>query len=128
MNHQISQCRGQANAVVEFAQFLPVRVRHALGQIHEQVAGDICFGLVFFDIKTISLGKDQPINVFRIVTLRVTAMLTELDAKALERAGIALGWNASVGDRAYLVAFWPIVTAFAFRAFLRIDHECLPFH
>src|SRR5690606_4991795 len=56
--------------------------------IHQQVAGDVRLGLVLLDVVPVGFGVDEPVDVLGIIPLRVAAMLAELDAEAVKRAGV----------------------------------------
>ena len=85
MHHQVRQCRRQTDGVLELRQLLPVGVGHALRQVHQQIAGDVRLGLILLDVVPVGLGVDEPVDVLRIVPLRVAAMLRKLDAEAVKR-------------------------------------------
>ena len=86
MNHQVTQRRRQTDAVVKLGQFLPIGVRHAFREIHQQITRDIGFRLILLHEKTIGFRKHQPVNISRVVSLRVPAMFAEFDAEPLKRA------------------------------------------
>ena len=88
VDHQPAERGGQADAVFELGQFLAKRVAHRAAEIHHQVAGDVGFGLEFFDVVLVGLGVDEPVDVVRIVAGRVLAVLAELDGEAVKRAGV----------------------------------------
>ena len=87
-NHQVSQGGGQTDRVVEFCQFLLVRVSHRLTQIHDQVARDIGLRLKFLDVILVGLGEDLPVNILQVVAVRVLAMFAELDTEPVKRTGV----------------------------------------
>ena len=88
VDHQVAECRGEADRVFELRQLLPIGVAHRAAQIHHQVAGDVGLGLELLDVVFVGLGVDQPVDVLGIVAGSVLAMLAEFDREALKRAGV----------------------------------------
>ena len=42
----------------------------------------------FFNVVLVRLGEELPIDVFEVVAVTILAMLTELDAESMKRAGV----------------------------------------
>src|SRR5436189_6093306 len=69
----------QTLAIFEFGEGLPIGVAHGAAEIHHQVPGDVRLRFEFFNVILVGLGEDEPIDVLRIIAVRVLAMLAELD-------------------------------------------------
>jgi len=65
MDHQVAQGRRQTNPVVKLRQLLLVRVGHRTAEVHHQITGDIRFGFKLFNVISISLRIDQPVEIGR---------------------------------------------------------------
>jgi hypothetical protein len=94
VDHKVRQSRRETDSVIEFRKLLPVGVGHALRQVHEQVPSDIRFGLVLLDVVAVGLGEDEPVDVFEVVALGVSAVFAEFDAEPVERAGVQTAQKA----------------------------------
>jgi hypothetical protein len=88
VDHQPAERRGEGDRVVEFRQLLAVGVGHRPARVDHEVAGDIGLGLEFLDVVLVGLGVDKPVDVLRIISGGILAMLAELDRKALVGAGM----------------------------------------
>ena len=100
-------------AVVELGQFLAIGVGHRGAEVHRQVAGDVGLGLELFEVVFVGLGVDVPVEVLEVVAGDVLAVFGELDAEALERAGVQAGQKAlddEAGPRRSSRATWRITS------------------
>ena len=86
--HQIGQSSRQANAIVELGQLLSIGVVHRLAQVHHNVAGDVGFRLVFFDVIPLGLRVRLPIDILGIVTMRIKPMFTEFGGESVVRTRV----------------------------------------
>ena len=94
MDHQVTDCSGKADAVIKFRQFLPMCVRHAQRHVHQQIARDVCFSLIAFDVDAIRSGKHLPVDIFGVIAWVVATVFAELDTEPLERTGMQSGQKA----------------------------------
>lgn len=88
MNHQVCECRSEADRILELVELLPEGVSHAGGEVHQQHARDIRFGFKFLDEVSICFGVDEPVDIFGIVPLGISAMFAEFDTETMKRTGV----------------------------------------
>ena len=88
MDHQVAERRRDAGRVLELRQLVLVAVGHRPAQVHRQIAGNVRLGFELLDVVLVGFGVDEPVDVLRVVAVRVLAMLAELDREAMKRAGV----------------------------------------
>ena len=88
MNHHVAQCGSQADCIIEFGEVLPIGVPHTFREVHQQIALNIRLGLILLDVITVGLGIHEPVDVFRVVSLCITAVFTEFDREAVKGRGM----------------------------------------
>ena len=86
--HQIRQNGRQIRAVFQLGEPSVVAVAHRTARVQQNLHAHVRLFFVLLDVETIGSGQHAIVEMPRVVAGRVLAMLGELDAETLVRAGM----------------------------------------
>ncbi len=86
--HQVGEDRRQVRAVLELGELAVVAVAHRAAGVQQDLDPHVGLFLVLLDVEALGAGEHLVVEVAGVVAGGVLAVLGELDAEALVRAGV----------------------------------------